>query len=116
MRTSGRVCPRTKSIDGQDAPGLERAGKVLDSLLGTLRGALSAAPAVGDYKVLYYLAPRGTSSVAVGTGDGDRARYRPATTPGPTTPNQEHLGSLRILVRRRSWLTRIDSRSSSNCL
>jgi hypothetical protein len=46
---------------------------------------------------------------APGTGAGALGRtspfcYRSATTPGPTGPNQEHLVSLAILVRRRSWL------------
>ncbi len=55
IRGLDRSAAFTLLVDGQDAPALERARKVLHGLLSSQRDALSAPPAIGDYRVLYYL-------------------------------------------------------------
>jgi hypothetical protein len=55
MRGADRTTAFTVIVDGQDEAALAAGGRIVDTALEQVRGALAGAPAVGDYRLMYYL-------------------------------------------------------------
>jgi hypothetical protein len=55
MRGADRTVSFTVLIDGESEAALAVAGQIVEAYLGTLRGATSGSPAVGDYRLMLCL-------------------------------------------------------------